>query len=226
MSTNHLTPCLASGRGPAQAVHRPVPWSGPERGPWVSQRAGRRRHPAAGGARDREAGADPQRDDLEQAQDELAQTRAELQAGQGGAAAGSERPAGRRSPTRPCCCSTRPSSSPTRLIDEGMQSARDLMVAARTHQREIVSPGATPTTGESAGRRPCDRPRPDRSVSAEIEDVRTFARVAQVQFRAVLDALNEQVNASAVCPTPRSGPRSRRALDAPAWTGAANGHRG
>lgn len=85
------------------------------------------------------------------------------------------------------------------LIDEGMQSARDLMVAARTHQREIVDPGAAvaeqmatlqamqPPTVSGGG--PNGKP-----TAAEVEDIRTFAKVAQVQFRAVLEALNEQVN--------------------------------
>lgn len=85
------------------------------------------------------------------------------------------------------------------LIDEGMQSARDLMVAARSHQREIVDPGAAvaeqmaalqamqPPTVSSGG--PNGKP-----TAAEVEDIRTFAKVAQVQFRAVLEALNEQVN--------------------------------
>ena len=34
----------------------------------------------------------------------------------------------------------------------------------------------------------------DPGVSSEVEEARMFAKVAQVQFRAVLDALNEQVN--------------------------------
>ena len=85
------------------------------------------------------------------------------------------------------------------LIDEGMQSARDLMVAARSHQREIVDPGSAvaeqmaalqamqPPVVASNG--PNGKP-----TAAEVEDIRTFAKVAQVQFRAVLEALNEQVN--------------------------------
>ena len=85
------------------------------------------------------------------------------------------------------------------LIDEGMQSARDLMVAARSHQREIVDPGAAvaeqmaalqamqPPVVSNGG--PNGKP-----TAAEVEDIRTFAKVAQVQFRAVLEALNEQVN--------------------------------
>jgi DivIVA domain-containing protein len=81
------------------------------------------------------------------------------------------------------------------LIEEGMQSARDMMVAARTHQRVIVDPShegdlgaAVPAGGAqyAMGHDP--------GVSSEVEEARMFAKVAQVQFRAVLDALNEQVN--------------------------------
>jgi DivIVA domain-containing protein len=79
------------------------------------------------------------------------------------------------------------------LIEEGMQSARDMMVAARSHQRVIVDPsldmdhGAGLVGGSQAAG-------PDSGVSSEVEEARMFAKVAQVQFRAVLDALNEQVN--------------------------------
>lgn len=83
------------------------------------------------------------------------------------------------------------------LIDEGMQSARDLLVAARHQQRDIIDPGGDVDPGAVV---PAAAPannhvaRHDGSLSAEVEDVRTFARVAQVQFKAVLDALNEQVS--------------------------------
>lgn len=77
------------------------------------------------------------------------------------------------------------------LIDEGMQSARDLMQAARSHQREIIDPGSLEAVAAAAVG---DKPRTDASANPEIDDVRMFAKVAQVQFKAVLDALNEQVN--------------------------------
>jgi cell division initiation protein len=82
------------------------------------------------------------------------------------------------------------------LIDEGMQSARDLLMAARHQQRDIVEPGREDeygTVGEpmSAGDHAV---RPNASTSSDVEDVRMFAKVAQAQFRAVLDALDEQVN--------------------------------
>lgn len=81
------------------------------------------------------------------------------------------------------------------LIEESMQSARDMMSAARTHQRVIIDPsregdfGAAVPAGaaQHAGGA-------DSGASSEVEEARMFAKVAQVQFRAVLDALNEQVN--------------------------------
>jgi cell division initiation protein len=80
------------------------------------------------------------------------------------------------------------------LIEEGMQSARDMMVAARSHQRVIVDPSldmdhAAAVPGAMGGSHAAGP-----EVSSEVEEARMFAKVAQVQFRAVLDALNEQVN--------------------------------
>jgi cell division initiation protein len=82
------------------------------------------------------------------------------------------------------------------LIDEGMQSARDLLIAARHQQRDIVDPGhegdhAALVDGFSTADHVV---RPNGSASSDVEDVRMFAKVAQAQFRAVLDALDEQVN--------------------------------
>jgi DivIVA domain-containing protein len=80
------------------------------------------------------------------------------------------------------------------LIEEGMQSARDMMLAARSHQREIIDPSDIAHSGiasSTAGPSYAVGHEPARS---EVEEARMFAKVAQVQFRAVLDALNEQVN--------------------------------
>jgi len=81
------------------------------------------------------------------------------------------------------------------LIDEGMQSARDMLLAARSQQRDIVLPGGEGNATVAPIMAPVDsivRQEPYRP--AEVEDVRMFAKVAQLQFRAVLDALDEQVN--------------------------------
>ncbi len=135
-----------------------------------------------------------QRDDLEQAQDRLAQTRAELEQ------ARADLQRSRVEPTdqvtdQAVLLLDQAQQLADALIEEGMQSARDLMIAARSHQREIVSPtgdeygaiGAATAPGVHGGST-------DGSVSSEVEEVRNFARVAQLQFRAVLEALNEQVN--------------------------------
>jgi DivIVA domain-containing protein len=82
------------------------------------------------------------------------------------------------------------------LIDEGMQSARDLLLAARHQQRDIIEPGREDEHGVlveamSSGDHAL---RHNGAASSDVEDVRMFAKVAQAQFRAVLDALDEQVN--------------------------------
>jgi DivIVA domain-containing protein len=81
------------------------------------------------------------------------------------------------------------------LIDEAMQSARDLLLTARSQQRDVMEQAkvaakgavdrATATVERANG--------PDASVQ-DVEYIRMFAKVAQVQFTAVLDALNEHVN--------------------------------
>jgi DivIVA domain-containing protein len=82
------------------------------------------------------------------------------------------------------------------LIDEAMQSARDLLLTARSQQRDIVEQANTAAQGAVA-RATATAERVVNSQDAssdDIEYIRMFAKVAQVQFRAVLDALNEQVN--------------------------------
>jgi predicted RecB family endonuclease len=81
------------------------------------------------------------------------------------------------------------------LIDEAMQSARDLVLTARSQQRDIMeqakvaAEGAVSRAAVIAERTGIQDP----SVH-DVEYIRMFAKVAQVQFRAVLDALNEHVN--------------------------------
>ena len=81
------------------------------------------------------------------------------------------------------------------LIDEAMQSARDLLLTARSQQRDVMEQAKVAAKGavnrataiaERAGSQ-------DASVR-DVEYIRMFAKVAQVQFQAVLDALNEHVN--------------------------------
>jgi DivIVA domain-containing protein len=81
------------------------------------------------------------------------------------------------------------------LIDEGMQSARDLLIAARHQQRDIIEPGQVADPGAVVESMSTADVLPHGgSPSSDVEDVRMFAKVAQMQFRAVLDALDEQVN--------------------------------
>jgi DivIVA domain-containing protein len=81
------------------------------------------------------------------------------------------------------------------LIDEAMQSARDLLLTARSQQKDIMeqakvaAKGAVSRATSIAGRASIEDP----SVK-DVEYIRMFAKVAQVQFQAVLDALNEHVN--------------------------------
>lgn len=86
------------------------------------------------------------------------------------------------------------------LIDEAVMHARDLMSSARSQQRDIVKEAqqaaesavrqaeAADRSGEPGQVAGYDKPVP------EIEYVRTFAKVAQIQLRSVLDALTEQVD--------------------------------
>lgn len=91
------------------------------------------------------------------------------------------------------------------LVEEAVVHARDLMASARSQQRQILEQahaaatsaarqaaqagGAEGTSdGLAAAAARYDAPIP------EIEYVRTFARVAQVQLRSVLEALTEQVD--------------------------------
>ena len=110
------------------------------------------------------------------------------------------------------------------LIDEGMQSARDLLLAARHQQRDIIEPGAEAEHGAVlAAMSTADHVVPHNgSASPDVEDVRVFAKVAQVQFRAVLDALDEQVNR--LGQFSETGERPKRADDQE-WSPSANQRR-
>jgi DivIVA domain-containing protein len=82
------------------------------------------------------------------------------------------------------------------LVEEAVRHARDLMTSARNQQREILHQAHE--AAENAVR-VSGAVRADGTVEGyttpvqEVEYVRTFARVAQVQLRSVLEALTEQV---------------------------------
>jgi DivIVA domain-containing protein len=89
------------------------------------------------------------------------------------------------------------------LVEEAVTHARDLMMSARHQQRDIIQRAhdsaeqVARRTGAPAivtGARPATTEQGYTTPVPEIEYVRTFARVAQVQLRSVLDALNEQVD--------------------------------
>lgn len=103
-----------------------------------------------------------------------------------------------------------------RLVAEAVQHARDLMLTAREQQREILEKAheeaeraAAKVAAQAASQDPqvVFADETDHGVTGygvdpgaayarqipEIEYVRTFAKVAQVQLRSVLDALTEQV---------------------------------
>jgi DivIVA domain-containing protein len=83
------------------------------------------------------------------------------------------------------------------LVEEAVVHARDLMMSARSQQRDILQrahqaaeeavrkTGASQVHAAAAG---------SSAQVREVEYVRTFAQVAQVQLRSVLDALTEQVD--------------------------------
>ena len=82
------------------------------------------------------------------------------------------------------------------LVEEAVRHARDLMTSARNQQREILQRAHDAADYavrlSSAVLRDGDEGGYTTPVQ-EIEYVRTFARVAQVQLRSVLEALTEQV---------------------------------
>ena len=91
------------------------------------------------------------------------------------------------------------------LVEEAVIHARDLMSSARHQQREIMeqahraAESAAGVAARQAGHgmvasAAATPPGDYSSPVPEIAYVRTFARVAQVQLRSVLDALSEQVD--------------------------------
>jgi DivIVA domain-containing protein len=90
------------------------------------------------------------------------------------------------------------------LVEEAVIHARDLMTSARNQQREIMQETQQAAEPMGRGSQQTDGPAFAPSGAAppggyskpvpEIEYVRTFAQVAQVQLRSVLDALAEQVD--------------------------------
>ena len=95
------------------------------------------------------------------------------------------------------------------LIDEAMQSARDLLLTARSQQRDIMEQAKVAANGAvSRATAIAERAGSQDPSLQDVEYIRMFAKVAQVQFRAVLDALNEHVNRLGELPGTPKPPRS------------------
>jgi hypothetical protein len=95
------------------------------------------------------------------------------------------------------------------LIDEAMQSARDLLLTARSQQRDIMEQAKVAANGAvSRATAIAERAGSQDPSLQDVEYVRMFAKVAQVQFRAVLDALNEHVNRLDELPGIAEAPKS------------------
>jgi cell division septum initiation protein DivIVA len=78
-----------------------------------------------------------------------------------------------------------------KAISDAEQYARDLVLTARNQYREILERAET-SASQATGSIPVQQqPGP---VVPEIEYVRTYARVAQIQLRSVLESLTEQVD--------------------------------
>jgi cell division septum initiation protein DivIVA len=81
------------------------------------------------------------------------------------------------------------------LIDEAMQSARDLLLTARSQQRDVMEQAQVAAKGAvNRATAIAERAGSEDASVRDIEYIRMFVKVAQVQFQAVLDALNEHVN--------------------------------
>lgn len=81
------------------------------------------------------------------------------------------------------------------LIDEAMQSARDLLLTARSQQRDVMEQAKVAANGAvTRATAIAERAGSEDAAGRDVEYIRMFAKVAQVQFQAVLDALNEQVS--------------------------------
>jgi DivIVA domain-containing protein len=81
------------------------------------------------------------------------------------------------------------------LIDEAMQSARDLLLTARSQQRDVMEEAKVAAKGAvSRATAIAERAGSQDASVQDVEYIRMFAKVAQVHFQAVLDALDEQLH--------------------------------
>lgn len=88
-----------------------------------------------------------------------------------------------------------------KAVADAEQYARDLVLTARNQYREILERAES-----SAGQASATLPSQPGPAVPEIEYVRTYAQVAQIQLRSVLDALTEQVDRLGSLPQPAAEP--------------------
>ncbi|WP_448811822.1 DivIVA domain-containing protein [Agromyces bauzanensis] len=88
-----------------------------------------------------------------------------------------------------------------KAVADAEQYARDLVITARNQYREILQRAET-----SAGQASATLAMNHGPAVPEIEYVRTYAQVAQIQLRSVLDALTEQVDRLGSLPAPAAEP--------------------
>jgi cell division septum initiation protein DivIVA len=86
-----------------------------------------------------------------------------------------------------------------KAIADAEQYARDLVLTARNQYREILERAENTASQASAT---LNTTTPQGPPVPEIEYVRTYAQVAQIQLRSVLDALTEQVDRLGSLPQP------------------------
>ncbi|MFF2495926.1 hypothetical protein [Agromyces sp. NPDC058064] len=94
-----------------------------------------------------------------------------------------------------------------RAVADAEQYARDLVLAAREEYRDVLERAARAEEAHAVA----GATAPDAAAHGsmpEIEYVRTYAKVAQVQLRSVLEALAEQVDRLGTLPHPDGAPAS------------------
>jgi DivIVA domain-containing protein len=97
-----------------------------------------------------------------------------------------------------------------RAVADAEQYARDLVVAARDEYREVLE-----RAERSAGHVVAGLAMQEGPTLPEIEYVRTYAKVAQIQLRSVLDALTEQVDRLGTLPQADQEPAESSIADEP-----------
>jgi cell division initiation protein len=81
-----------------------------------------------------------------------------------------------------------------KFVAEAEQYSKDLVASARTQYSEILRRAEDSAATRQAVPVPAESTASDTNPIQEIEYVRTYTKVAQVQLRAVIDALAEQVD--------------------------------